>query len=191
MFRITFCTDLRDKKNSILRSFYLFQEETLPPRPEAYPIPTQTYTREYFTFPASKSQDRMGPAQSQWPSYEEKPQVQAESNHSINSTMQVRSYFFHCKEGGGWREEEWRDRNSLISTSHLLKTFFQRLSMISELLRINHTTEEGLAVLLPRLTWVQKPYFLTFFFFFPPQNLLVIKLCRPVIWDILSPYYSG
>lgn len=30
-----------------------------------------------------------------------------------------------------------------------------------------------------------------FFFFFPPQNLLVIKLCRPVIWDILSPYYSG
>uniref|UniRef100_A0A8C3CVI0 Afadin, adherens junction formation factor n=1 Tax=Cairina moschata TaxID=8855 RepID=A0A8C3CVI0_CAIMO len=64
------------------------EEQTLPPRPEAYPIPTQTYTREYFTFPASKSQDRMGPAQSQWPSYEEKPQVQAESNHSINSTMQ-------------------------------------------------------------------------------------------------------
>ncbi|XP_030915168.1 afadin isoform X12 [Geospiza fortis] len=64
------------------------EEQILPPRPEAYPIPTQTYTREYFTFPASKSQDRMGPAQSQWPSYEEKPQLQAESNHSINTTMQ-------------------------------------------------------------------------------------------------------
>uniref|UniRef100_A0A8C0BSG9 Afadin n=1 Tax=Buteo japonicus TaxID=224669 RepID=A0A8C0BSG9_9AVES len=64
------------------------EEQTLPQRPEAYPIPTQTYTREYFTFPASKSQDRMGPAQSQWPNYEEKPQVQAESNHSINTTMQ-------------------------------------------------------------------------------------------------------
>lgn len=135
----------------------------------------------------------MGPAQSQWPSYEEKPQVQAESNHSINSTMQVRSYFFHYKEGGGWREE-WGDRNSLISTSHLLKTFFQQLRMISELLRINHTTEEGIAVLLPRLTWVQKPYFLTFFFFpffLFSSTEFVIKLCRPVIWDILSPCYSG
>ncbi|XP_062428168.1 afadin isoform X11 [Rhea pennata] len=64
------------------------EEQTLPPRPEAYPIPTQTYTREYFTFPASKSQDRMGPTQNQWPNYEDKPQIQAESNHSINTTMQ-------------------------------------------------------------------------------------------------------
>ncbi|XP_060098324.1 afadin isoform X6 [Heteronotia binoei] len=64
------------------------EEQMLPPRPEAYPIPTQTYTREYFTFPASKSQDRMGPAQSQWSSYEEKPQVQTESNHYISTAMQ-------------------------------------------------------------------------------------------------------
>uniref|UniRef100_A0A8D2IRV1 Afadin n=1 Tax=Varanus komodoensis TaxID=61221 RepID=A0A8D2IRV1_VARKO len=64
------------------------EEQMLPPRPEAYPIPTQTYTREYFTFPASKSQDRMGPAQNQWSSYEEKPQIPAESNHYINSAMQ-------------------------------------------------------------------------------------------------------
>uniref|UniRef100_A0A8C3S5S4 Afadin n=1 Tax=Chelydra serpentina TaxID=8475 RepID=A0A8C3S5S4_CHESE len=64
------------------------EEQTLPPRPEAYPIPTQTYTREYFTFPASKSQDRMGPAQNQWPSYEDKPQLEAESNHSISAAMQ-------------------------------------------------------------------------------------------------------
>ncbi|XP_032637005.2 afadin isoform X15 [Chelonoidis abingdonii] len=64
------------------------EEQTLPPRPEAYPIPTQTYTREYFTFPASKSQDRMGPAQNQWPSYEDKPQIQTESNHSTSAAVQ-------------------------------------------------------------------------------------------------------
>ncbi|XP_057678192.1 afadin isoform X4 [Corythoichthys intestinalis] len=39
-------------------------DEPSPPRPEAYPIPTQTYAREYFTIPASKSQDRVaGPSQ--------------------------------------------------------------------------------------------------------------------------------
>uniref|UniRef100_A0A8D3CJL5 Afadin n=1 Tax=Scophthalmus maximus TaxID=52904 RepID=A0A8D3CJL5_SCOMX len=39
-------------------------EEPSPPRPEAYPIPTQTYPRDYFTIPASKSQDRVvGPGQ--------------------------------------------------------------------------------------------------------------------------------
>uniref|UniRef100_A0A8C0ISI3 Afadin n=1 Tax=Chelonoidis abingdonii TaxID=106734 RepID=A0A8C0ISI3_CHEAB len=67
------------------------EEQTLPPRPEAYPIPTQTYTREYFTFPASKSQDRMGPAQNQWPSYEDKPQIQTESNHSTSAARAAHS----------------------------------------------------------------------------------------------------
>ncbi|KAG7508293.1 afadin isoform X10 [Solea senegalensis] len=40
-------------------------DEPPSPRPEAYPIPTQTYSREYFTIPASKSQDRVvvGPGQ--------------------------------------------------------------------------------------------------------------------------------
>ncbi|XP_069575174.1 afadin isoform X13 [Brachyistius frenatus] len=39
-------------------------DEPSPPHPEAYPIPTQTYPREYFTIPASKSQDRVvGPGQ--------------------------------------------------------------------------------------------------------------------------------
>ncbi|XP_036918765.1 afadin isoform X6 [Sturnira hondurensis] len=59
------------------------EEQTPPPRPEAYPIPTQTYTREYFTFPASKSQDRAAPppAHSQWPAYEEEPQVHVDSSH--------------------------------------------------------------------------------------------------------------
>ncbi|XP_059897887.1 afadin isoform X18 [Gadus macrocephalus] len=34
-------------------------EEHSTPDPEEYPIPTQTYPREYFTIPASKSQDRV------------------------------------------------------------------------------------------------------------------------------------
>ncbi|CAO2628828.1 Afdn [Lemmus lemmus] len=65
------------------------EEQTPPPRPEAYPIPTQTYTREYFTFPASKSQDRMAPPQNQWPDYEEKPHVHTESNHSSVAIQRV------------------------------------------------------------------------------------------------------
>ncbi|XP_023370379.1 afadin isoform X2 [Otolemur garnettii] len=65
------------------------EEQTPSPRPEAYPIPTQTYTREYFTFPASKSQDRMGPPQNQWPNYEEKPPVHTDSNHSSITAQRV------------------------------------------------------------------------------------------------------
>lgn len=59
-----------------------FQEQSPPPRPEAYPIPTQTYAREYFTFPASKSQDRVAPSQHQWADYEEKPRVHVDGSHS-------------------------------------------------------------------------------------------------------------
>ncbi|XP_014650867.1 PREDICTED: afadin isoform X7 [Ceratotherium simum simum] len=65
------------------------EEQTPPPRPEAYPIPTQTYTREYFTFPASKSQDRMAPPQNQWPDYEEKPHVHTDSDHSSVAAQRV------------------------------------------------------------------------------------------------------
>ncbi|XP_066103800.1 afadin isoform X4 [Saccopteryx bilineata] len=59
------------------------EEQSPPPRPEAYPIPTQTYTREYFTFPASKSQDRAAPApaHSQWPTYEEEVHMHVDSGH--------------------------------------------------------------------------------------------------------------
>ncbi|XP_054451257.1 afadin isoform X3 [Pteronotus mesoamericanus] len=67
------------------------EEQTPPPRPEAYPIPTQTYAREYFTFPASKSQDRAAPPppHSQWPPYEEEPQVRADSSHPSTATQRV------------------------------------------------------------------------------------------------------
>ncbi|KAM9778384.1 afadin isoform 12-T12 [Syngnathus typhle] len=54
-------------------------DEPSPPRPEAYPIPTQTYAREYFTIPASKSQDRVvgpGPGPSQhWQPMEDRERL--------------------------------------------------------------------------------------------------------------------
>ncbi|XP_024600685.1 afadin [Neophocaena asiaeorientalis asiaeorientalis] len=65
------------------------EEQTPPPRAEAYPIPTQTYTREYFTFPASKSQDRTAPPQDQWPCYEEKPHVHTDGSHSSTAVQRV------------------------------------------------------------------------------------------------------
>ncbi|XP_078504966.1 afadin isoform X3 [Lissotriton helveticus] len=71
------------------------EEEQPPSRLEAYPIPTQTYAREYFTFPASKSQDRVGPSHTQWPVYDEKSQVHGESNHSSNTSIQHDTY---CQE---------------------------------------------------------------------------------------------
>ncbi|XP_069091027.1 afadin isoform X9 [Pleurodeles waltl] len=71
------------------------EEEQPPSRPEAYPIPTQTYAREYFTFPALKSQDRVVPSQTQWPVYDEKPQVHGEINHSSNMSIQNDTY---CQE---------------------------------------------------------------------------------------------
>ncbi|XP_066472597.1 afadin isoform X11 [Tiliqua scincoides] len=83
-----YATGTTNKITSVSTGNLCTEEQILPPRPEAYPIPTQTYTREYFTFPASKSQDRMGPAQNQWSSYEEKPPISAESNHYISTAMQ-------------------------------------------------------------------------------------------------------
>ncbi|XP_064342526.1 afadin isoform X12 [Camelus dromedarius] len=65
------------------------EEEPPAPRPEAYPVPTQTSTREYFTFPASRSQDRAAPPQNQWPSYEEKPHMRTDSDHSSLAIQRV------------------------------------------------------------------------------------------------------
>ncbi|XP_069788249.1 afadin isoform X2 [Narcine bancroftii] len=55
------------------------EEQLLPTRPEAYPIPTQTYTREYFTFPTSRSQDRVSPVPGQWHHYDERVMMQEQS----------------------------------------------------------------------------------------------------------------
>ncbi|XP_070842816.1 afadin isoform X13 [Chaetodon trifascialis] len=66
------------------------QDEPSPPRPEAYPIPTQTYPREYFTIPASKSQDRVvgpgqGPSQ-HWQGMEDRERLPVADN--IHNSMQ-------------------------------------------------------------------------------------------------------
>ncbi|XP_074540690.1 afadin isoform X2 [Halichoeres trimaculatus] len=65
-------------------------DEPSPPRPEAYPIPTQTYPREYFTIPASKSTDRVvGPGQGppqHWQGMDERERLPVVDN--IHNSMQ-------------------------------------------------------------------------------------------------------
>ncbi|XP_061560935.1 afadin isoform X20 [Phycodurus eques] len=65
-------------------------DEPSPPCPEAYPIPTQTYAREYFTIPASKSQDRVvapGPVSSQhWRAMEDRERLPSVDN--IHNSIQ-------------------------------------------------------------------------------------------------------
>ncbi|XP_056675032.1 afadin isoform X32 [Monodelphis domestica] len=78
----TYATGTSAKITSVSTGNLCTEEQTPTPRPEAYPIPTQTYTREYFTFPASKSQDRMVPVQNQWTNYDEKQQIQTDNHHS-------------------------------------------------------------------------------------------------------------
>ncbi|KAM4042099.1 afadin isoform 3-T3 [Anomaloglossus baeobatrachus] len=85
------------------------EELQISSRPEAYPIPTQTYTREYFTFPNPKSQDRMHSPQGQWPDYEDKLHAQVGSNHSSNTSVQQISH----------SQEELRDEHGFpLEQSH-------------------------------------------------------------------------
>ncbi|CAB1342884.1 unnamed protein product [Coregonus sp. 'balchen'] len=64
------------------------KDEPSPPHPEAYPIPTQTYPREYFTIPASKSTDRMGPAPGQLYADDRGPPGPTEDHHHNSMAMQ-------------------------------------------------------------------------------------------------------
>ncbi|XP_066867247.1 afadin isoform X4 [Kogia breviceps] len=84
------------------------EEQTPPPRAEAYPIPTQTYTREYFTFPASKSQDRTAAPQDPWPRYEEKPPVHTDSSHSSTAVQRVTRSQEELREDVGFHLERQR-----------------------------------------------------------------------------------
>ncbi|XP_031717574.1 afadin isoform X17 [Anarrhichthys ocellatus] len=86
-------------------------DEPSPPRPEAYPIPTQTYPREYFTIPASKSQDRVvvpgqGPPQ-HWQGMEDRERLPVVDNIHNNSMQRIN----HSQEElypppGGLRPDE-------------------------------------------------------------------------------------
>ncbi|XP_062043018.1 afadin isoform X2 [Lepus europaeus] len=96
----------------------LCAEEPLPaPRPEAYPIPTQTCTREYFTFPASKSQDRAAPPHSQWPSYEDKPHVHTDSNHCSVAVQRVTRSQEELREDTAYQLERHRGDSALDQKS--------------------------------------------------------------------------
>ncbi|KAM9355567.1 afadin isoform 4-T4 [Pholidichthys leucotaenia] len=69
-------------------------DEPSPSRPEAYPIPTQTYPREYFTIPASKSQDRVvgpgqGPPQQHWQGMEDRERLPVLDNIHNNSMQRI------------------------------------------------------------------------------------------------------
>ncbi|XP_067240427.1 afadin isoform X8 [Chanodichthys erythropterus] len=102
-------------------------EEPSPPRPEAYPIPTQTYPREYFTFPASKSQDRMGPGQP-WQNNEPEP-LPPMDNHSNNSmAMQrvVRSQEELCDMPGGYPGERLRQEDLMHLQQQQREAEYQR-----------------------------------------------------------------
>ncbi|XP_054910286.1 afadin isoform X14 [Poeciliopsis prolifica] len=69
------------------------EDEPSPPRPEAYPIPTQTYPRDYFTIPASKSQDRVvGPGQGppqHWQGMEDRERLPVVDNIHHNSMQRI------------------------------------------------------------------------------------------------------
>lgn len=69
------------------------QDEPSPPHPEAYPIPTQTYPREYFTVPASKSQDRVvgqGPPQ-HWQGMEDRERVPMMDSMQVGQQVRLLS----------------------------------------------------------------------------------------------------
>ncbi|XP_067338643.1 afadin isoform X3 [Channa argus] len=68
-------------------------DEPSPPRPEAYPIPTQTYPRDYFTIPAPKSQDRVvvpgqGPSH-HWQGMEDRERLPVVDNIHSNSMQRI------------------------------------------------------------------------------------------------------
>uniref|UniRef100_A0A672QE07 Afadin n=1 Tax=Sinocyclocheilus grahami TaxID=75366 RepID=A0A672QE07_SINGR len=93
----------------------LCPDEPSPPHPEAYPIPTQTYPREYFTFPASKSQDRMGPGQP-WQNNEPEP-LPPMDNHSNNSMAIQVSLFRKRKHMSAYQRGSGEHWNHQMSSS--------------------------------------------------------------------------
>ncbi|MFT7803001.1 afadin isoform X1 [Arapaima gigas] len=103
-------------------------EEPSPPRPEAYPIPTQTCPREYFTFPASKSQDRVGPVPGQpWQSSDDRPPDHSDDHHSSNMALQriTRSQEELSEEYGSYPPERLRPKD-LAHVQHQREAEYQR-----------------------------------------------------------------
>uniref|UniRef100_A0A671NF73 Afadin-like n=1 Tax=Sinocyclocheilus anshuiensis TaxID=1608454 RepID=A0A671NF73_9TELE len=113
-------------------------EEPSPPHPEAYPIPTQTYPREYFTFPASKSQDRMGPGQP-WQNNEPEP-LPLMDNHSNNS-MQQQQRDAEYQRGSG---EHWNHQmSSSVESSTSSQEHLNYSSSSGSRIQGNHKSGPG------------------------------------------------
>ncbi|XP_051954302.1 afadin-like isoform X6 [Xyrauchen texanus] len=102
-------------------------EEPSPPHPEAYPIPTQTYPREYFTFPASKSQDRMGPGQP-WQNNEQEtlPPMDNHTNNNMSMQRVVRSQEDLCDVPGGFPGDHLCQEDLMHLQQHQLEAEYQR-----------------------------------------------------------------
>uniref|UniRef100_A0A671N9C1 Afadin n=1 Tax=Sinocyclocheilus anshuiensis TaxID=1608454 RepID=A0A671N9C1_9TELE len=132
----------------------LCPDEPSPTHPEAYPIPTQTYPREYFTFPASKSQDRMGPGQP-WQNNELEP-LPPMDNHSNNSMAMQRVahsqeelYLMHLQQqreaeyqrGGG---EHWNHQmSSSVESSTSSQEHLNYSSSSGSRIQGNHKSGPG------------------------------------------------
>ncbi|XP_058880200.1 afadin-like isoform X9 [Acipenser ruthenus] len=100
----------KSKITSVSTGNLYTDEQQPPPRPEVYPIPTQTYARDYFTFPASKSQDRMGPGPGQQrQNYEDRLPGQPDDHHSSMSIQRVtRSQEQLCDDRVAYQPERMR-----------------------------------------------------------------------------------
>lgn len=115
-------------KDTLTISVFTHQDEPSPPRPEAYPIPTQTYPREYFTIPASKSQDRVvGPGQApsqHWQGMEDRERLPVVDN--IHNSMQVEQRVMYQRSLIDVRRGH-SQRKNLIKLITLLKTLIHFL----------------------------------------------------------------
>nr|XP_055042680.1 afadin isoform X23 [Misgurnus anguillicaudatus] len=94
-------------------------DEPSPPHPEAYPIPTQTYPRDYFTFPAPKSQDRVGPGQP-WQNNEPEPLPPMDNHTNNNMAMPrvARSQEELCDVPAGYPGERMRQEDLMHLQHH-------------------------------------------------------------------------
>ncbi|XP_052379514.1 afadin-like isoform X14 [Oncorhynchus keta] len=105
-------------------------DETSPPRPEAYPIPTQTYPREYFTIPASKSTDRMGPAAGQLYTDDRGPPGSMEDHHNSSIAIQQMGHSQEelCDLPGGYPPAPLRPEDLVHLQQQQREADYQRAS---------------------------------------------------------------
>uniref|UniRef100_A0A8C8JE42 Afadin n=1 Tax=Oncorhynchus tshawytscha TaxID=74940 RepID=A0A8C8JE42_ONCTS len=120
-------------------------DEPSPPRPEAYPIPTQTYPREYFTIPASKSTDRMGPAAGQLYTDDRGPPGSMEDHHNSSIAIQRMGHSQEELEGDYQRGsgEHWVNHHQVSSSVESSTSSQEHLNYSSNKTQSNHKSGPG------------------------------------------------